>query len=143
MVDLAYADAEEATRVWARAHTDLNTVVDHRVFYRLPADYVPKDKGSALTLSLVGGVPDPFTPLDPAEIQFSCWGATKADAALVRRALIGALNSMGRTAVTTDAGDVILTDARVTASFYRPDLAGDPPFPRYIVTAVVAVLPSS
>lgn len=143
MVDLAYADAEHAVKVWARAHTGLIAVVGHRTFLRLPDDYLPSVKGAALTFGLIGGAPDPFAPLDLAELQFSCWAATRAGAGAVRLALIRALHSLGRTTVTTDTGDVILADARVTSSFYRPDLAGDPPFPRYIVTAAVAVLPSS
>lgn len=143
MVDLAYADAENAVKVWARAQTDLTTLVGHRTFLRLPDDYLPSVKGSALTLSLVGGAPDAYTPVDAAEILFSCWGATRANAGALRLALIRALHSLTRTTVQTASGDVILAGARVTSSFYRPDIAGDPIFPRYVVTAVVAVLPST
>lgn len=143
MVDLAYADPEQAVKVWARAHTGLIAVVGHRTFLRLPDDYLPSAKGSAISFSLIGGAPDGYTPLDLPEIQFSCWGEKRADAGAVRLALIRALHSLTRTTVTTDDGDVVLADARVTSSFYRPDLAGDPPFPRYIVTAAVAVLPTS
>lgn len=143
MVDLAYADPEQALKVWARAHPDLVDVIGHRTFLALPADYVPAVKGPAISFSLIGGGPDGYTPLDLPEIQFSCWGGTRMEAGGVRVALIGALHSLTRTTVTTDSGDVILADARVTSSFYRPDTSADPVFPRYIVTAAVAVLPSS
>lgn len=143
MTTLSYVDPEMAVRTWAREHTGLVAVVGHRTFFSLPHDYQPATKGSALTLSLVGGAPDPYTPLDLPQILFSCWGETKADAAAVRKALISALHSLSRETVTVDEVDVVLADARVTGNLYRPDTSGDPIFPRYIVTAAVAVLPSS
>lgn len=142
MTVLAYADAESAVKVWARAEAGLVAVVAHRTFLGLPDKYLPSEKGPAISFSMIGGAPDGTTPLDLPQIQFSCWGATRAEAGQVRTALIGALHSLTRITVTTDTGDVTLADARVLASFFRPDAAGDPVFPRYIVTALIAVLPA-
>lgn len=143
MTALAYADTEAAVRRWARDHTGLIDVIGHRTFFALPDDYDPAVKGNAISFSQIGGAPDGYSPLDMPELQFSCWGASRGDAYAVRTALISALHSLTRTTVSTDSGDVTLLNATVTSAFYRPDNSADPVFPRYIVTAAVAAIPSS
>ena len=143
MSTLTYVDAELAVRTWCRQHSDISALIGARTFFGLPDGYLPSAKGPALTVNLVGGTPDGTTPLDLPELQFDCWGATKAEAAALRLVLIGALHSLTRTTVTTTAGDVILADARVIASVFSPDSSADPVLPRYVVTALVAVLPSA
>lgn len=142
MTALTYVDTELAVRTWCRTHASLTPLVDHRTFFGLPDDYDPKAKGPAITVNQVGGSPDGTTPLDLPELQFDCWGATKAEAAAVKGALLGALHSLTRTTVTTTAGDVTLADARVLAALFSPDNSTDPVLPRYIVTALVAALPA-
>lgn len=139
-VTVTYADAELAVRTWARAEPTLVDVVGTRTFFALPDKYLPSVRGAAITVNQIGGVPDGLTALDLPELQFDCWGATKADAAAVRTALVAALHNLTRITVTTTQGPVVLADARVTGSLFSPDDTGDPVFPRYVVTAQIGVL---
>lgn len=142
MTVLTYVDAELAVRTWCRTHPVLTGLVGARTFFGLPENYLPSAKGPAITVNLIGGAPDSTTPLDLPELQFDCWGVTKAEAAAVRLGLLRALHSLTRTTVTTSLGDVILADARVTGGLFSPDNSADPVLPRYIVTAQLAVLPA-
>jgi hypothetical protein len=139
---LVYVDVELAVRTWARTHPVLTALVGARTFFALPDKYRPSAKGPAVTVNMIGGSPDPTSPLNLPELQFDCWGTTKAEAAAVHLGLLEALHSLTRTTVTTTAGDVILADARVTGVLFSPDTSADPVLPRYVVTALVAALPA-
>lgn len=140
---LTYVDAEVALRSWARQEPTLVDVVGTRTFFGLPSGYLPSAKGPAYTVNLIGGVPDPHSPLDLPEVQWDCWGTTKAEAAVLQTVLKAALHNLHRVTVATSTGDVILVDARVTGSLFSPDTSADPVLPRYVVTALVAVLPAA
>lgn len=139
MTTLVYVDTEQAVRTWLRGHTHLADLIGMRAFFGLPDNYLPADKGSAITVSRVGGAPDGYDSSDTPEIQFSCWGGTKADAALVMLGLTRALEELARTTV----GDAVLLGARTTGVLFSPDTSTAPTIPRYIVTALVTAVPAT
>lgn len=139
MTTLVYVDSENAVRSWLRGHPHLADLIGMRAFFGLPDDYLPASKGAAITLQRIGGAPDGYDSSDTPEIQFSCWGGTKADAAAVHLALMRALEELGRTTV----GDTVLLGATVTSALFSPDTSAAPTLPRYIVTALVTSTPAT
>lgn len=138
MTTVLFVDTEAAVRTWLRGHPLLVDLVGMRVFFGLPDNYLPAEKGAAVTVQRIGGAPDGYDSSDTPDLQFSCWGGTKAEAAALHLALMRALEQLGRVAV----GDTLLLGARVTSALFSPDSSAAPTIPRYIVTALLTATSS-
>lgn len=138
MSTLVYVDVENAARTWARQHPSITAQVGARTFFGLPDDYDPRVKGPAVTVALIDDRPHPAATLEQVELQWDCWGGTKAEAAAVRLGVLSALHSL----VHTQVGDAVLCDAQVLGSLFAPDPTTDPVTPRYVLTCQFTALPA-
>lgn len=129
-----FVDMEGALRDYLKTVPALSALVGSRVFLGIPSG------GTSLPfiqLSRVGGGPDVLTPLDNAEISFSCWGAKKEEAANVSAALVSVLESM--TAGTELESGLKCGGASVLLWLWSPDTSTDKPGARYLVDARITV----
>jgi len=135
-----FADIEGALRTWLRADTDIQAVVDQRVFFGAPRKVTETGTYPMILVTRVGGGDDGAeAPLDRAMIQFDIYGR-KADAggsrlevtniSTVLRKVLAKIR--GRTRLDDH---VVAFDTRTTVVLYSP-LPGDDR-PRVILTAIV------
>lgn len=129
-----FVDVEGPLRDYLRTVSSLTTLVGQRIFLGIPSG------GTTLPfiqLSRVGGGPDALTPLDHAEISFSCWGADKQEAGDLSAALVSVLESM--VAGTELESGLKCGGASVLLWLWSPDTSTDKPGARYIVDARLTV----
>jgi len=113
-----WVDIETALRSWARAALP---VLEGRVFFGAPAD-------SALplvTLHRIAGTDDRCL------VQFDCWAALKAEAAITATAVATALDALTH----AEHDGVLLHGATVEQIRWLPDEESNTP--RYVVEATV------
>lgn len=125
-----YVDVEGPLRDYLRTLTTLTDLVGQRIFLGVPSS------GTSfpfIQMSRVGGGPDSLTPLDNAEMSFSCWGADKAEAAEVAAALVSVLESLQ--AGTEIASGLKCGGASVLLWLWSPDTSTDKPTARYVLDA--------
>lgn len=125
-----FVDIEGGLRDYLRTLTALTNLVEQRIFLGIPSSGTDFP---FIQMSRVGGGPDLLTPLDNAEISFSCWGADKAEAAEVAAALVSELESLQ--AGTEIASGLKCGGASVLLWLWSPDTSTDKPTARYVIDA--------
>lgn len=129
-----FVDCEGPLRDYLRTVASLTTLVGQRIFLGIPTG------GTSLPfiqLNRIGGGPDVLTPLDHAEISFSCWGVDKQEAGDVSAALVSVLESL--VAGTELESGLRCGGASVLLWLWSPDTSTDKPTARYIVDARISV----
>lgn len=132
MAEGDFSDVEEGVRQYLRNDTDVDAVVDRRVFFGVPKE---GPTFPLITVRRVGGGDDASeAPVDLAVVSISCWGTnTKSSAWSTAAAVRKALHKIRRK--TLLAPGVYAHGATVDGVIWSPD--PEDARPRYIVTTRV------